>query len=91
MTTLQRFRVRLTYVERTYDRRRGRRPQQRDCTYLVIAATQDDAVAQALDEFHEIARLSSVGWPREIVAAWVLPVALVLLPGSHVLDQQVLS
>ena len=63
------FRVRILYREPTYqshqEGREGRKRPYR-WTYVVEAQCSEDAKAQAMDEFRQVERLSSVGWSREI-------------------------
>ena len=61
------FRVRIHYREPTYELRSGSRDRPFHWTYRVSAENAQAAQAQAVREFRQMTRLSSVGWTREIV------------------------
>lgn len=73
------YRVRILYREPSYERRAGAKREPYRWTYEVPASSQDQAVDCAVAEFHRMARLSSVGWVREIVAIEVHECSLMLL------------
>ena len=66
-----RYRVVVSYREPAYEERTGRREAPYRWTYLVVAASEEEARRRALSEFREVSRLSSVGWWREVVAVEV--------------------
>lgn len=58
--------VLIHYREPTY-RRAEAKPEPYRWSYRVAAATPNDGKRQALAEFRRVARLSGVGWIREVV------------------------
>lgn len=72
------YRVRILYRERTYEKRAGAKPEPYRWTYKLQAPSEQQAVDLAVAEFQHIARLSSVGWVREIVAIEVHECRLML-------------
>lgn len=62
------YRVTVLYVEPTYARYVDRPPVARRWSIDVEAPDAPAAVHAALDRFHELARLSGVGWIREVVS-----------------------
>lgn len=65
------YRVRIDYREPTYEARAGQKRSPYSWTYEVVAANENEAARMALREFRETARVSSVGWFREVVAVHV--------------------
>ncbi len=61
------FLVRIEYREPTYELAVGRKPKAYSWTYRVHGRSREDAERLALAEFQQMARLSDVGWVREIV------------------------
>jgi len=66
LTPTSEFRIRIHYREPTYKSREGEEQKVYRWTYQIEAESVDDAKALAIAEFHDFARLSSVGWTREI-------------------------
>jgi len=64
---LRRYRVVIEYCEPTYATYAGTPPKTYRGTFEVKAYSPANAEELARQEFHEMARLSSVGWSREIV------------------------
>ncbi len=62
------YKVTVSYREPTYEERTGPRATPFRWTYSLLADSADHARRRALSEFHEVTRLSSVGWTRVIVA-----------------------
>ncbi len=62
------YRVTVLYVEPTYARYAGQRPVPRRWSIEIDAPDPPAAVHAALDRFHELSRLSGVGWIREVVS-----------------------
>ena len=60
------YRIRILYREPTYARQAGRPERDYRWTYDVVANDVEQAKAMAEAEFRELARLSSVGWARDI-------------------------
>jgi len=77
------FLVEIQYREPSYERRHGARPNPYRWRYRIYARSGEMAVEMALQEFREIAQLSSSGWSREVVAVEVL---LVLPKGTAPAD-----
>jgi hypothetical protein len=62
------WKVIILYREPTYERRSAALPRIYRWTYRVEAGDAERARAHCLAEFHEIARLSSAGWTRDILS-----------------------
>jgi hypothetical protein len=65
------YRVRIDYREPTYEARVGPKRTPYTWTYEVVAPNEKEAAQIALREFRETARVSSVGWLREVVGIQV--------------------
>ncbi len=65
------YRVVVEYREPSYELRSGG-DRVYTISYDVRAASPGDAVQQGLDEFHSTARLSNVGWSREVRRAFAV-------------------
>ena len=61
------YQVTIYYREPTFEERIGRTGAPYRFTFDVSALTERGAVRKARDRFDQMARLSSVGWVREIV------------------------
>lgn len=66
------YRVVVEYREPSYELRLGS-DRAYTISYDVLAESPGDAVRQGLDEFHATARLSNVGWSREVRRAFAVP------------------
>ena len=66
------FRIRIRYREPSYARRSGPPEQAYRWTYSIVADSEEQAKVMAQAEFRKMARLSSVGWAREITEIAVL-------------------
>jgi hypothetical protein len=64
--------VRIEYREPTYRSPAGPRPVPYSWIFVVHARSEQAAISGAIAWFKDMARLSSVGWVREIVSAVVL-------------------
>ena len=64
---MQQFRVTIHYHEPAFEMRIGRSGAPYHFTFEVTAPNEGRAMRQARHQFQEMARLSSVGWVREIV------------------------
>jgi hypothetical protein len=63
------FNVRIRYREPGYELRRGReKSSPYAASYKISAVNEEAAIILAMEEFHELAKLSSVGWERVIVS-----------------------
>jgi hypothetical protein len=60
------------YREPSYELRLGK-DRVYTIAYEVRAASPREAVRLGMDEFHQTARLSSVGWSREVRRAFAVP------------------
>jgi hypothetical protein len=60
------YRVTVYYREPTYELAHGKKEEPYSWTYLIAAASADLARAEAVRQFKEIARLSSVAWIRRV-------------------------
>ncbi len=67
------FKVKINYREPTYAASRNASPKAYSWTYEVSAANPLAARRRAVEDFRDTARLSSVGWVREIVSTEVTP------------------
>jgi hypothetical protein len=65
------YRVVVEYKEPSYELRSGE-DRVYTISYDVKAGSPGEAVRQGLDEFHSTARLSSVGWSREVRRAFAV-------------------
>ena len=65
------YRVRIDYREPTYEARYGPKRAPYSWTYEIMAPDEQEAARLALLEFQDTARVSSVGWIREVVAIQV--------------------
>lgn len=65
--------VRVLYREPTYELQSGKKKDPYSWTYRIEADTEDAAISQALQEFREMERHSSVGWVRVICGTEVTP------------------
>jgi hypothetical protein len=68
------YRVVVEYREPSYELRLGS-DRVYTISYDVRAGSPGDAVRQGLDEFHATARLSNVGWSREVRRAFAVPLS----------------
>ncbi len=66
LTLTSEFRIRIHYREPTYESHQGEGQRPYRWTYRIEAENVEQAKAIAIAEFHDLARLSSVGWTREI-------------------------
>lgn len=66
------YRVVVEYREPSYELRLGS-DRVYTISYEVRAGSPSDAVRQGVDEFHQTARLSGVGWSREVRRAFAVP------------------
>ena len=62
------YQVRIHYREPTYENYAGRPASPYRWTYEVAAGSATEAKSLALREFRAIARASSVGWTRQVIA-----------------------
>jgi len=60
------YRIRILYREPSYARHAGHQARDYRWTYNLMASNLHQAKAMAEAEFRKMARLSSVGWTREI-------------------------
>jgi hypothetical protein len=60
------FLVRIFYREPTYELQSGPRPEPYSWTYRIHSESEEGAIQQALEEFRNMERQSSVGWVRVI-------------------------
>ena len=65
----QRWLVRLSYQEPTWDEANERPVRTFTGSFTVLASDDRGAIGAAVAEFRRIAALSSVSWPREVVGA----------------------
>jgi hypothetical protein len=70
------YRVTIYYREPTYELAAGRRAEPYSWTFEVEAFSADSARREALREFDELARISSVGWVRRVERVLTEPPAL---------------
>ncbi|MBW2528250.1 MAG: hypothetical protein JRI23_29000 [Deltaproteobacteria bacterium] len=61
------YSVTIYYREPTFEKRLGREGEPYRFTFEIRARTEQGAVRAARRQFWEMARLSSVGWVREIL------------------------
>ena len=68
----KKFRVRIMYREPNFEDSIGRKEDPFTWTYRINAVDEAAAIALAINEFHATAKLSSVGWVRNIVSVEVI-------------------
>ena len=71
--TETRFRIRIHYTEPGYARRNGEPERRYRYSYDVSALTLEEAEEIAVEDFHEMTKLSQVGWERKIIKIEHLP------------------
>ena len=64
---LSRYHVRIEFREPTYELRAGPKQEPYLFGYDVEAASELEAERSALQKFQEMARLSNVGWVRQVL------------------------
>jgi hypothetical protein len=63
------FNVQIRYREPGYELRGGNKKRTPyTASYKISAVNEEAAIILAMEEFHELAKLSSVGWERVIVS-----------------------